>query len=389
MSVLINNNDVMIHQFQSVTDKLPTAVYDLKYDPRKGFYLDKTNDFIIPKKIYGDVTIIDKFLKYYNHTNDCMGILLNGLKGSGKTILAQKFCIDSGKPIIKISDSFSGTDFVSFITQKEFDGAIIYLDEFEKTFKSGKKDNIFSEESNAGQDSGATMLSLFDGSHGIKLAFLLTVNDINELSEFLFNRLGRIRYRLDFDGISREDTMDVVTDLLINKTYTKDLLDSISTIGMCTYDILINIIREVNFFDEKPSDCIKRMNVSESKVNLKFSLKLPQINATLAYKATDVLLSELVNNHEITFNLDRYESSIVSGMDYTNLNMLVNENPTLIYNRHYISKHNLNIDIKGDSIGFANILEDFDEISEISKGAIIEVIKEKPVIFNVTNAYQV
>lgn len=71
------------------TPTLPVALYNMCYDDRKGFFLEKTDDkFEFPYKIYGvEEKLINRVIKTFNNTNRNLGILLNGLKGTGGKLL--------------------------------------------------------------------------------------------------------------------------------------------------------------------------------------------------------------------------------------------------------------------------------------------------------------
>ena len=98
------NNEIRLGNSKEIGLKLSSRPgnYLLKRDMMSGeFYLSPTLPFKLPEKIYGDTSVIQRWLKSYEvNSSKNMGILLSGLKGAGKTILDQKLCIDSNKPII-------------------------------------------------------------------------------------------------------------------------------------------------------------------------------------------------------------------------------------------------------------------------------------------------
>lgn len=68
-----------------VENKLPVGVYDIVVT-RFGIHLDKVNDsFVFPYKIYGLQTdFINHVIKTYENTTGNLGVLMNGIKGTGK-----------------------------------------------------------------------------------------------------------------------------------------------------------------------------------------------------------------------------------------------------------------------------------------------------------------
>ena len=70
----------------AVESKIPVGVYDICIT-RMGIHLEKiSNEFVFPYKIYGlQTNFIDHIIKTYNNTDGNMGILMNGIKGTGKS----------------------------------------------------------------------------------------------------------------------------------------------------------------------------------------------------------------------------------------------------------------------------------------------------------------
>ena len=239
MSIVQNSNEFSIADVTATYSKLPKGNYLLRYDQRKGYYLTKTTDFKLPSKLYGDHSIVDRWLSSWQvNTNKNMGIILSGTKGTGKTITAQKFCLDSELPVIIINEGFSGSDFVEFITNEVMGQCIIFIDEFEKVYPrySGKAD-------------ASDLLSIMDGNFTTRLVFLLTVNEF-EISDYLINRLSRVKYRKDYSNLSDADMQEVINDMLDNKDHADSIYEFFDTVGIRTYDLLTNLIKEMNLFKE-------------------------------------------------------------------------------------------------------------------------------------------
>jgi hypothetical protein len=250
MSKLIESEGIFT--FGDIADaheKLPVGVYMLKFDElRNRFYLSRKDPFELPKKIYGDHGIVDRWITSFEENSDKnMGILLSGLKGSGKTITAQKFCIKSGRPVILITQPHRGEGFVDFITQPAFKGSIVFVDEFEKIYD---------------QDSQQDLLSLMDGNFKTSLIFLLTVNEFR-ISEYLINRLNRIKYRKHYSSLEDDVVREVIDDLLVNKDHANSIIEFFDIVGMCTFDLLVNLIKEMNLFQEDALLCGKHLNLQE------------------------------------------------------------------------------------------------------------------------------
>lgn len=77
-----------------IQEKLPLGTYNLCFNPHTmEYYLDKVQDLEIPKKIYGDTSIVDRIINVYRNKTRNVGIMLYGLKGSGRYILNMQLYI--------------------------------------------------------------------------------------------------------------------------------------------------------------------------------------------------------------------------------------------------------------------------------------------------------
>ena len=217
------------------------------------FFLTEKEPFTLPKKIYGNHSIVNRWIRSFENNSDKnMGIILSGIKGSGKTITAQKFCIDSKLPVIIINEAFHGQNFVDFITNPKLGKCIIFIDEFEKIYPTYDRNN-----DNLAQNE---LLSLMDGNFMTNLIFLLTVNEFR-INEYLINRLNRVKYRKHYNDLDESVVNEVIDDLLVYKQHTQSIHEFFDKINMCTFDLLVNIIKEINLFNESALECAKYLNL--------------------------------------------------------------------------------------------------------------------------------
>jgi len=249
MSIIQSNGIYKAVDVTATYPKLPVGNYLLKFNMEDGFYLTKKEDFTLPKKIYGDTSIVDRWARsYMDNTSKNLGIILSGIKGSGKTITAQQFCLKMKKPVIIVNEAFGGPEFVDFLTRKEFDGSIIFLDEFEKIYDRQN------------EDKQQYFLSLMDGAFNTNLIFVLTCNEYR-INSYLINRLNRIKYRKHYINLEQSVIDEVVNDLLINKTHKDSINEFFDIIGLRTFDLLVNLINEMNSFNENAIECAKHLNL--------------------------------------------------------------------------------------------------------------------------------
>jgi ATPase family associated with various cellular activities (AAA) len=253
MSILQDGGEFLLGSVTDTHPVLPLGVYMMKFCDRRGFYLQKKADFKLPTKIYGDHSVTKRWMTSYT-ANGCrnMGIILSGVKGGGKTITAQKFCIESGLPVIMINHSFKGPAFIDFITSPKLGKCIIFIDEFEKVYDTGNY---------ASKEHQKDLLMLMDGAFPTNLIFLLTVNEMN-VDSHLVNRLNRVKYRKEYSDLDPEVMETVIEDLLVNKEHEESIYEFFKAINICTFDLLVNLINEMNLFNENAVVCGKHLNLS-------------------------------------------------------------------------------------------------------------------------------
>ena len=225
---------------------LENKVYSLHKTESGVFYLSEREKFILPSVLYGDiVSNAERILKSFQARNSNTGVLLSGYKGSGKTMLGKLISIQSELPVITVSENFEGSDFFDAISHVK-QQCVIFIDEFEKIY-SDNKDAI---------------LALLDGVYESKKLFLLTTNSLN-ISEFMLNRLGRIRYHIHYDTLSYEEIVEVVDDKLLNTKHRDSLIDLLQLVGYVSYDNVLGVIEELNIHEDlSPPEALNLLNIS-------------------------------------------------------------------------------------------------------------------------------
>lgn len=255
MILKIGNFYSVTEESYEIHENLPLGVYQLTKRLDGEYDLIKIKDLSLPNKLYGDLSIVDKWIKSFNTFDKNLGILLSGLKGSGKTIYAKKFCVDSKRPVILINEPISGEGFNRILSAKELNGSVIFIDEYEKIYNDSDKENL--------------LLSILDGQVDNHLAFVLTVNESSLVSSNIINRPGRIKYLKSFGSLDFDTIDQVIQDRLDNQKHKDDLVSSLKKLDFITYDILNTIIDEINIFDEPASICCKNLNLSREDVYVK------------------------------------------------------------------------------------------------------------------------
>ncbi len=257
---------------------LEPSVYELCYDDdKRTFFLKFVSEkFILPSKMYGfDNKFIDWVVKSdANLKENNIGILLSGIKGTGKSITGQVIANRLERPVILINSYYQNIcEFINRIDQE----VVIFIDEYEKLY--------------SGSNRSGDLLTIMDGviKNGYKRTFILTCNN-TDININLLDRPGRIRYHRTYKGLSRNDTLEIIKDRLkVDQEITK-LIDFFETIEIITVDIVKSIIDELNihnctvdefkdFFNftvsERRYDIYQKFEESFSKIERDRKVRLP------------------------------------------------------------------------------------------------------------------
>ena len=245
-----------------VLDYLPAATYIVKRnDVTKKLYLQTTDTFELPKKIYGDsATRATRIFTTFQQRAKSTGVLLSGDKGSGKTLLtkiiANKF-IGNTFPVIVVNEPWCGQEFnelISYIKQP----AMIIFDEFDKVYD---------------KDDQKELLTLLDGTIETKKLFVLTTNS-GHIDEHLINRPGRIYYKFNYRGIDEGFVRAYAEDNLLNKDNIDVLATITNSFATFTFDMLQAVIEEMNRYGETADVAISNLNIDLTKENLSYHIRL-------------------------------------------------------------------------------------------------------------------
>lgn len=260
----------------NTSHKLEKATYKVCFSQMSGFYLEETEEPKVPvDKVYGaSPARVEHLLSYYNQTKDNVGVLLSGTKGLGKSLMAKLLCKklyeEQNCPIVIVDRYFQGLkDFLSNLKN-----TVIMFDEFEKVFSRSNKQ----EEEDHRQEE---MLTLFDGtsSNDSHNMYILIVNRVSEVNEFLLSRPGRIRYHYRFTGLAHEDIEEYCEDNINMsdpkaKVFVKDLCAYSAKIGVLSYDVLTSVVDEFNKFKSPLSEIMDCMNVHNGeRISLDMKVK--------------------------------------------------------------------------------------------------------------------
>lgn len=253
-----------------VTDKLPCGVYELNFDGfSKEFFLEKISEcFELPEKVYGiEKGLVDRIITTYKRLDKNFGVLLKGLKGTGKTVTAKQVSNSLGLPVILVNKAYGNMG--QFINSIEQD-VILFFDEFEKTYElsSYHEDD---DGDNGGKQGVNQLLTLMDGvfTSEYKRLFLLTTNKVY-LPDAMISRPSRIRYIKEFSDLDYDSIIEILNDSVEDKNLINDLAEILKTLEHITVDIVKSVAEEANIYGTADKEFFSIFNVSREvkKMNL-------------------------------------------------------------------------------------------------------------------------
>lgn len=242
-------------------DLTPGMVYNINVDRyTDAISLEESTGLSLPSKVYctqRDERFIDKVINSYNLSESGFtGVMLAGLKGSGKTVMAKVIANKSGLPIINIDKNIRPYILRNLVSMLGDTSVCFLFDELDKVL-ADYDDSV--------------LLQVLDGSDTKgKHMILFTCNDDDEISEYLIDRCSRIRYWREFDEMSPSLIMEVLNDKLNDKKEVKSLTDFIKdNFEVCSFDNIASFVKEANDYPTTTfEELFEDMNLS-SKGSIK------------------------------------------------------------------------------------------------------------------------
>ena len=246
----INEGGVMfpIPGYAAIYPTPGNGVFQIYQDPKGRLGLEKIDEtFVFNFKLYdlGCDKIFQQVIKtWFSDTfvkgKKNLGVIFNGIKGTGKTIAAKVLSNKMGLPVIIVSKPLDGL--LEFVQSLCFE-CVILIDEAEKTFDNDRED----------------LLKMIDGVYNnARKLYLLTTNKLS-VDENLIGRPGRIRYVKEFGNLSATAVSDYIDDNLDDMSLKSEILDIVDSLTISTIDILKSIVDEFNIHGKMDDE--KMLNI--------------------------------------------------------------------------------------------------------------------------------
>jgi len=219
------------HNDTGLLDHIPAAVYTYRATLAGPILQKDRKRFEIAPRTYGKHNQHLKMISgAYDPLGASLGIILEGIKGAGKSLLAEALCnqaITLGRPVYRI-DTALDENALRFLVSISPGGCVLYFDEFGKIYDRDARDSL---------------LSFFADQSIRGVMMILTANDTDELSGFMLDRPGRFQYRLRYEGLDVTAAHEVAKAYRLDPAYAAILARATAFHESMSYDILIALAR--------------------------------------------------------------------------------------------------------------------------------------------------
>lgn len=242
-------------------DLIPGKVYDLSWNRWEDSPIFKENgELNLPKKIYStktDDVFKKRIMTYFNKANtNTTGVMLAGVKGTGKTVMMKLLAKESGLPIIVVNPDYPEGKLIKFF--KSFTTPVCVLfDEVEKNFKT------------------EYMLDFLDGvEKTTQKLVIMTCNDLSQVSQYMQDRCSRIRYLRRYSPDENAALLPMLADDFGIKNKEEVVKFCKENIKLLSMDNIVSFMSEVKMLEDEDislQEIINIMNISTENIPTKVS----------------------------------------------------------------------------------------------------------------------
>jgi SpoVK/Ycf46/Vps4 family AAA+-type ATPase len=232
----------------------PGKVYIFRSSMDLGWYLvEKREGLSLPKKLYGTVeSRASRVLRTFAVRKQ-LGVVMYGLKGSGKSLLAAKILLDSGLPIIDIDVAVPLPALTNFFSA--IGPVAVRFDEFEKVLD---------------KDEQVSLLAFLDSTHSAPRLVVATANEESQVLDPFKNRPGRFWYSFKYSGLEESFVREYLADhLQAPDEYLDAILAQAEALGSeLSFDALRAMAEETNLWHTElsPKEILEPLNAQPKPV---------------------------------------------------------------------------------------------------------------------------
>lgn len=236
-------------------DLVNGKVYNLKWDRYNGVsYFEEDGSLSLPAKVCttkSDNIFIKRVNTYFQKTSKLStGVMLSGIKGTGKTVMAKVIAKNSNLPIIIVDEDYPTGRINDFFRKFETPVTIIF-DEVDKHWDT------------------ENLLGWLDGVQtNAKKLVLFTCNNEDRVNDYLKDRCSRVRYIRHFEA---NDNARFLREILRDKGIAEDNIENtytfiVNNFGLLSIDNILSFIDEKLLFPELSNEEIfNDMNISSKR----------------------------------------------------------------------------------------------------------------------------
>lgn len=236
-------------------DLVNGKVYNLKWDRYNGVsYFEEDGSLSLPAKVCttkSDDIFIKRVNTYFQKTSKLStGVMLSGIKGTGKTVMAKVIAKNSNLPIIVVDEDYPTGRINDFFRKFETPVTIIF-DEVDKHWDT------------------ENLLGWLDGVQtNAKKLVLFTCNNEDRVNDYLKDRCSRVRYIRHFEA---NDNARFLREILRDKGIAEDNIENtytfiVNNFGLLSIDNILSFIDEKLLFPELSNEEIfNDMNISSKR----------------------------------------------------------------------------------------------------------------------------
>ncbi|MEU7318364.1 AAA family ATPase [Streptomyces sp. NPDC007083] len=237
-------------------ERLPVATYAINFSQLDGYSLRQIAPLAPGEEtVYGShAERVKRIVRGYGAMDRSLGVILSGDKGMGKSLMIRMLAAavrdQLDLPTVLVQHATPGL--ASFLD--ELGEAIVVFDEFEKVFSTSE-----------GTEPQNQFLSLFDGLSTTKRLYVLSVNELHRVNDYMLNRPGRFHYHMRFQYPGRETVAQYLHDQVPAATaaQVEEVVDFSRK-----YDINFDHLRAIAFelrLGEPFADVIGDLNIKRTE----------------------------------------------------------------------------------------------------------------------------